>query len=430
MLPEVRREAVGPTDGRQRGWGDAMKPIESVRLAWRAITNHKLRSGLTTLGVIIGVAAVIAVTTLGGGFAADVTDAIQKDNATIVTVTTQPADSAGFAVISAPIYTESDVEALRSIEHVDRVSPSGSVPAAQLRFGEETRPTFSVTADNPAEFERGDFFVVVEGRTFDGPDEAVMSTNLASDFERNVTAGDEVTVTFEGGETRTFTVTGLVEERTGAPNAGNTLYVSYDHYGTTVETPSGDSERAYTDVAVWATDVTHVASVRDDVDAYFQADADAAALKSDDVEITVQTIDDIVDQVSGMISELTVLVTALAGIALVVGAIGIANIMIVGVTERTREIGIMKAVGGRKRDVMQLFLIESTILGLAGAVGGVVLGLGIGYLGNEYLGWPMVYPLEWIAVAVGVGVVVGIGSGLYPAWRAARVDPIEALRRE
>ena len=407
-----------------------MKPIESVQLAWRAITNHKLRSGLTTLGVIIGVAAVIAVTTLGGALATDITEDIEKDNEPIVTISTQSADAQGYAVLETPIYTESDIDALDSIDHVEQVSHSGSIPASQLRFEGETRPRFSVTAQNPSEFERGEFFVLVEGSTFEGPDEAVMSSDLATAFDGNVTVGDEVTVTFDGGETHTFTVTGLIEERTGEPGAGNTLYVSFDHYDTTVQTPSGESELAFSEASVRATDIAHVDQVRDDIADYFETDADAAQLKSDDSEITVQTIDDIVDQVSGIISQFTVLVGAVAGIALVVGAIGIANIMIVSVTERTREIGIMKAVGGRKRDVMQLFLIESVILGLVGAVAGVALGLGVGYLGVSYLDWPMVYPLEWIAIAVGVGGLVGVGSGLYPAWRAARIDPIEALRRE
>lgn len=104
--------------------------------------------------------------------------------------------------------------------------------------------------------------------------------------------------------------------------------------------------------------------------------------------------------------------------------------MIVSVTERTREIGIMKAIGARKRDIVQLFLFESLILGVIGATVGVLVGLGFGYLAVSVAGWPMSYPLNWIGIAVLVGIVVGIVSGIYPAWRAAKVDPIEALRHE
>ena len=104
--------------------------------------------------------------------------------------------------------------------------------------------------------------------------------------------------------------------------------------------------------------------------------------------------------------------------------------MLVSVTERTREIGVMKAVGARKRDVIQLFLVESVILGAIGALLGVLVGLGFGYLGVSVIDWPMVLPTDWILIAVFIGVTVGVLSGLYPAWRGAKVDPIEALRHE
>ena len=115
-----------------------------------------------------------------------------------------------------------------------------------------------------------------------------------------------------------------------------------------------------------------------------------------------------IDQFGDIIDQLTVFIGGIAGISLLVGSIGIANIMIVSVTERTREIGIMKAVGARKRDIIQLFLVEAIILGVIGAAGGVVAGLGVGFLLVSYFGWPMAYPLRWIAIAVAVGLAVGL----------------------
>ena len=117
-------------------------------------------------------------------------------------------------------------------------------------------------------------------------------------------------------------------------------------------------------------------------------------------------------------------------IALVVAAIGIANIMLVSVAERTREIGVMKAVGARNRDVMELFLTEATLLGVVGAVVGLPLGILVAFGATNYAEVAFTPAYVWFAIAVGVGVLVGIVAGLYPAWRAARIDPIDALRHE
>jgi putative ABC transport system permease protein len=104
--------------------------------------------------------------------------------------------------------------------------------------------------------------------------------------------------------------------------------------------------------------------------------------------------------------------------------------MLVSVTERTREIGIMKAVGAGNRDILVLFLVEAVLIGIVGAVFGTLLGIAGGFLIGEYIGIPYVFPTEWAAVAVLVGVLVGVLAGLYPAWDAARTDPIDALRYE
>lgn len=122
--------------------------------------------------------------------------------------------------------------------------------------------------------------------------------------------------------------------------------------------------------------------------------------------------------------------TGIAVIALVVGAIGIVNIMLVSVTERTREIGIMKAVGARNRDIMGLFFTEAIVLGGAGAIVGLPLGVVAGYGAAWYAGVPFTPAYEWFVIAIVVGILVGIIGGLYPAWRAAHVDPIDALRYE
>ena len=403
---------------------------ESFRISWRSITSHKLRSTLTTIGVIIGIASVITFMILGGGFADDVIGDLNDENepSMIVQTQTSPPDGVGFMLVDSPIYTETDVEALEAIDDIEYVAPQGDLSVVQVRHDGETRTggiTVQATSPEPAEHRQ------LEGETFSAEDEAVINTQAAQLFEGNVSVGEEISITEDGGTTTTFTVTGIVDDDVGGQTAAPAVYVPLDpHYTLEIETPRGTTEAAYPSLEVRAQSLDDVDPVQEAVIEYFETDADARELKSEDDRIEVQTLEDAIEQFTDIVDQLTIFIGGIAAISLVVGSIGIANIMIVSVTERTREIGIMKAVGARRRDIMQLFLVESIILGIIGAFFGVLAGLGFGYLAVTLIGWPMAYPIDWIVIAVVVGVGVGIVSGLYPAWRGARVDPIDALRHE
>ena len=406
-----------------------MKPLESVRISWRSIRAHPLRSTLTTLGVIIGVAAVITFMVMGGAFTADIVGDLEEydEPAMVVMTQTTPPDGFGIMFVDSPIYTEHDLEQLRAIDGVAVVAPLGDIPVSQVSLGEErVTGVIGVEATTTDGFEYDEF---LEGEPFaDGEREAVVNAQVTHLFE-DLEVGDELVLTGHE-ETHEVTVVGIVEEPEEL-GGGPTVYVPVDpHYEVTVETPRDTEERAYPSLLVGAEDPEQLPGVQDAVIEYLEEDSDAAELKDDDHEIVAQTVEDAIEQITDVIGQLTIFIAGIAAIALVVGSIGIANIMIVSVTERTREIGIMKAVGARKRDVLQLFVVESVILGVLGAIFGVALGLGAGYALVAWIGWPMVYPLDWVAIAIAVGIGVGVVSGLYPAWRAARVDPIEALRHE
>ena len=405
-----------------------MKVTESVRISWRAITGHKLRSSLTTLGIVIGVGSVIVFMVLGGGFEQNIINDIDDEDDPGMRVSTQ--QSAGFGVqfIDSPIYTESDVEALESIDGVDFVAPEANLPAVQLiHDGERRTGGFLTQALSEDRLDSGD---MVAGEPFSGGDEIVLTESATEIVEGGLAVGDELSLTYEDGTTDTFTVSGITDqEPVGSRLPG--VYVSLDaHYETTIETPDGDTERAYSSLIIAAESPGAVEDVKKEAVTYFEEESDAGQLKGEEQEIAVQTVDDAIEQVTDIVDQLTVFIGGIAAISLVVGSIGIANIMIVSVTERIREIGVMKAVGARKRDVIQLFLVESVILGAIGALLGVLVGLGFGYLGVTLIGWPMVVPTDWILIAVFIGVTVGVLSGLYPAWSGAKVDPIEALRHE
>jgi putative ABC transport system permease protein len=415
-----------------------MKLTESIRMSWRAITGHKLRSTLTTLGIIIGIAAVITFMVLGGGLEQDVLGDIETEEDPTMQVVTQP-ESGGLSSgqqVSTPIYTASDVAAVSNISGVESVTPTASLSAVQLTHGEETitggsGSIYGVSATNPDRFD-AELYNVTAGETFNSQDEAVINERMVDLKEEvggeNLTVGDEITITLQDDRELNLTVSGVVEQNTGGGQPR--VFVPLEYYDTTVETPSGTEERAYPALLVRAESVDQLESVQEDVDDYFQNESVAKELKNEGYTIEVQTIEDAIDQFTSFLDQLQLFIGGVAGLSLFVGSIGIANIMIVSVTERTREIGIMKAVGAKKREVIQLFLVESLILGTIGAILGVLLGLGVGYLAVSIPSWPMVVPYGWIGIAVFVGVLVGVLAGLYPAWRGARVDPIEALRRE
>ncbi|WGI17177.1 ABC transporter permease [Methanonatronarchaeum sp. AMET-Sl] len=407
-----------------------MRPLEALKISIRTIGSHKLRSTLTSLGVIIGIGAVITFMVLGGGFSDSITgefDELYSDAPTLLVQTEIPVPG-GFGIMygTSPIYTEHDINQIEAIQGVDFAAPWGIIPAIQTSYGDKKMTgTIQVQATTPEMFTYENF---IEGESFQQATNQAVINNQLFNYYGEIKVGDTISYTTDRGTT-TLNITGIIEEDfMGVPPA---IYVPIDpHYSISVETPRGTNDLAYPFIWIGATSIEELPTVKDSVTQYLTMESDASQLKGEDEKIVVQTLDDLIAQIVDIIDQVTIFVVGIAGIALVVGAIGIANIMIVSVVERTREIGIMKAVGAKNRDIIQLFLVESTILGIVGAAVGVALGLGVGWLGTNLMGWPMVYPLDWITIAVIVGIAVGIASGLYPAWRAAKVDPIIALRTE
>jgi putative ABC transport system permease protein len=399
-------------------------------MGWRAITGHRLRSSLTTLGVVIGIGSVIVFLIMGGGFLADAVADVEGETEPELSVQTQTDPEVGFGwqLDTTPIYTQSDVERLRSIDGVEYVAPDGWLSAAQLEAGgDRLTGGFNARATIPEHLRQGT--ESLDGRAFDAEDETVLNEQAATALSADI--GEEVTLTFDDGREETLTVTGIVDDGDSGWNAQPAVYLPVEpHYTATVETPDGTTERAYPLLTIRAENSDALAEVKEQSQSYLSEESDAASLKLDGYDIRVLSPEDQIERFEDLVDQITVFVAAVAGISLLVGSVGIANIMIVSVTERTREIGVMKAVGASKRDVMQLFLVESLVLGILGAGLGVLAGVGFGYLAVTLAGWPLQIPVRGIAFAVAVGIGVGVVSGLYPAWRGARVDPIEALRGE
>jgi len=409
---------------------------EGVRMAVRAITGHRLRSALTVVGIVIGIATVIAFASFGASVQTDVVGEFQSTSASEIYVVSgggflsgggPPGSDVG---LTSPVVTTHDLEQLRAIDGTRAVLPRGSVPVSSLTYANQTVTPGSLTATTAASFD-GE---IVTGRTFEsGTNEIVLNEIAARQFNANVTVGDTIDVVREG--TTTFTVVGITAGARGGLAAlsppGPEFYVPVDpHYRTTQASPTlGVDQRAYSQVTIVA-DAGRVSEVRDAIETYIQTESDAIRLAGENGQVTVQSTEDVVGGIQAVLRDITRLITGIGVLALVVGAFGIANIMLVSVTERTKEIGIMKSMGATNREILGLFLAESVLLGSLGAVIGIPLGLGVGYAGASYAEVGFTVPVDWVVIAIAMGITIGVVAGLYPAWRAARVDPIEALRYE
>jgi putative ABC transport system permease protein len=418
-----------------------VKTTSAVAMAWRAIRGHKLRSTLTTIGVVIGVAAVITFVTLGASLSAAIVGDVGGETATTMNVWAGPEAASGSGnpgFGAQPVFTQHDVEQLRGLEGVDSVTPYSAVPTSAVSYGGDTVAQSSIVASSPDYLADAEFR---EGRTFrQGEREVVLNDAAATQlFAENVSVGDTVTINLAGGNATEATVVGILNTSEGQSSfegfgSSPRIYAPTDpfHQRTVTADSRDEPQRAYSLLLVEATDPDAVEDVRDRVQTYLEEDSDAVSLAPEDYGFEVQTNEDLLEQLRELVGTLTDFVTAIALLSLLVGAIGIANIMLVSVTERTREIGIMKAVGARRSDVIKLFVIEACILGVIGAGIGTALGIGAAWVATlePFLDLPLEFPLEWFPIAIGVGVLVGVVAGAYPAWRGARTDPIEALRYE
>lgn len=417
-----------------------MDVLESIRMSWRSIRGHRLRSTLTTLGVVIGVGAVITFVILGASLQTAIIGEVagQQSPTMEVSIQQEGAQGGGGVGSGQTVFTDYDIQQVGSIDGVTAVIPEGSVSLSGARYREQSIALSSMTATTPAYFDQSGQGNFSAGGPFTlGEREVVLNDQARTLFETNISVGDTITLTRSGGERINATVVGLLESRASSqfgPPGGSQpqIYGPTDpFYQNQLTSPAtGESQRVYSQLTIVASDYEQVEPVAERVTTYFESESDAQVLLPDSYEITVQTYEEAINQIQSVLDTFTGFITGIAVISLIVGAIGIANIMLVSVTERTREIGIMKAVGFQNRDILQLFLVEAVILGLIGSLAGILVGTLGGYGATRLLGFPMTFPIEWAAIAVIVGIGVGILAGLYPAWNGARTDPIEALRYE
>ena len=418
---------------------------ESVRVSLEGLRANKMRSLLTMLGIIIGIAAVIGILTVGNGLTGSITGSMSSLGATNITVFLQ--EKAGgmggmetILGVASPeeedLITDEMLEALRQRygEAVAGISVSASAGSGVARDG-RLYANVSLTGINE-EYLAVNNTDLLAGRTIRQEDldgrrsVCVVSDRLVENLyqgDADAALGDEVRVELNG-EYQSFRIVGIYEydasmsiSFSAEEDVTTSLYIPI----TTANHLTGSPE-GYSTVTVQASAGTDSAamaqSIREFLSRYYA--------NNEDYGVSAMAMSTMVESMSTIMDTLSIAISVIAGISLLVGGIGVMNIMLVSVTERTREIGIRKALGATNNDIRIQFVVESVIVCLIGGVIGILLGAVLGYVGSSLLSEACLPRPSYIALAVGFSMAIGVFFGYYPANKAARLDPIEALRYE
>ena len=414
-----------------------MSVFEALRLAWQGLMGNRLRSGLTMLGILIGVGAVILLVAVGNGASVQVQAQVAALGSNIVYIypsSTRAAGGVSQGFGSGSTLTQADVTSLNNQAQAPHIVTAIPVTQASGNMTWQNQNWFAQTTGSTADFPEVRAYTMATGSFFTPADVqsnskvvVVGKTVVDSLFQGQDPAGQQIKI-----NRQTFTVIGTFASK-GSAALGNQDNVAVVPITTAWAYLTGGRGKNITQIIIEATGPDQVKAA--------QAEATTILLNNHQVadptnpDFTTQSQQDILAATSSITGTLTVLLGAIAAISLVVGGIGIMNIMLVTVTERTREIGIRKAIGARRRDILLQFLIESMVLSGLGGLLGIAVGWFISAqisaikIGGSSLPPPVV-SIPSVLLAFGVSVGIGLFFGIYPANRAAGLHPIEALRYE
>ncbi|MGE3507276.1 MAG: ABC transporter permease [Vicinamibacterales bacterium] len=405
-----------------------MSPVMTFRIAFKALGRNKLRTGLTMLGMIIGVAAVITLVAMGNGALSVIEAQIMGAGTNMITVNAGNFTSGGvrMGIGASSSLTPDDAEAIRSQVPGVQFAAAGSQIRAQVVAGNQN------------------WYTRVQGTDVDLPLIRAWASQTGSFFStQDVTSAAKVAVLGATVNNQLF--------GDGADPVGQVIRIRNQPFrviGVMASKGQGMGEDMddqilvpYTTVMKKLLGVTFIQNVTVSAASASQTSATADAIAillrarhkiapGQDDDFMIRTLEEMADIRTQAMGTMTTLLAGIAGVSLVVGGIGIMNIMLVSVTERTREIGLRMAIGAKARDVLLQFLVEAVALSLIGGGIGIALGFAIAQGMERWMSWPAQVPPNAVGLAFGFAAVVGVFFGFYPARKAARLDPIEALRYE
>ncbi|MFU8811636.1 MAG: ABC transporter permease [Balneolaceae bacterium] len=399
-------------------------PYVAIKALWRNLS----RSVLTTLGIVIGVAAVITMVGLGQGASSEVQEQVNRLGQNVILVFPGSRQLGGVSIGggSANTLTTEDALAIRD-EIPEVIAASPEVRSTRVAvYGNRNWSTrvYGQSADylqiRQWPLESGEMFTEtdIEQRSL----VAVIGQTLVEElFEGSDPIGETIRV--RGVPLR---VIGVLSTKGMSLMGSVQDDIVIVPYTTAFQRISGRSHAMVINIQVFDEQAMDIARLKIE-DLLRERHGLSPAQEND---FTIQTQEEVAQAATETSRVMTWLLASIAGISLFVGGIGIMNVMLVSVTERTREVGLRLAVGAKGPDVLLQFLIESVLLCLLGGLGGILLGIVSTELIASYAGWPALFSTEAMILAVGVSAAVGIFFGFYPAWKASRLDPIVALRRE
>lgn len=417
-----------------------MKLVDSIVIAIRSLFANKLRSSLTMLGIIIGVGSVITLMSVARGAEATITDAYEELGTNLLQIIpSNPEAESGFFAMSPgyapPTLTMDDVRALENVRGIGDIVPVNENFITLTADGETDSALLHGATPEYLDVMK---FAVASGQFFTDHHVAqranvvVLGSEVAEDlFGDDEAVGQQVKL-----KKQRFTIVGVLEAKGGAMfgfSLDDLVVVPVTTYQARLfpqQTATGQD--AVASINFQLIDLESREAVTDEIESILRRRHNLRGDdKNDFAVVTQEQVLEIVGQVTGIFS---IVLGSIASISLLVGSIGIMNIMLVSVTERTREIGIRKAVGAKRRDILMQFLIEAATLGFVGG--------GIGITGGWLLSWAIsqldiggfklaaAVSADIIILAFVVSLTIGLVSGLWPAWKAARLNPIDALHYE
>ena len=388
-----------------------MKMIEIIKTALKNIWSNKLRSALTMLGLIIGIASVIALVGIGNGASSQVKSQVQSLGTDVLTVSITSSDTS---------LEYSQMDEILALDNVNSVAPYKTISATVSR-GSTTSSKASIVATNNNYLDVTNISLA-EGRTISIVDieneskVCIIGSDLATTlFSLSDPVGEKIKINGDN-----YTVIGVLEEQ--GTSMGSDIDEMLMIPITTAKYLGTDT--SINNLYVKVEDENKITKTESLIENYIRSNLE---ISSDYYSVTSQ--DSVISTMENVTSTMSLLLGGIASISLIVGGIGVMNVMLVSVTERTREIGIRKSLGAKRKDILLQFLVESVILCAIGGVIGILAGIGSGYLAESY-GYTFTSSSNIIIISFCTSALIGIVFGIFPAYRAAKLNPIDALHTD